>query len=292
MDKNAETRNRNRQAWYWCAAAGVFGLMLFAGFLCWRTEKKQNIKAVIFGDSIIANHRGEDSVADRICELTGIPLVNAAFGGSAMAKLDQERHESMSADSTAMVDSFAMVSLVRSVCANDFAPQRQIHYNDPAKTYFTDVVQELDQMNFDGVELILLSFGMNDYGAGTTLENPENAYDEYTFGGALRTVLRFLKKTYPHCRIVLVSPPYSWYLEEEKSCEEKDFGGGFLFEYVELEKRIAMENDVEMIDVYQDLYEKDSFDKWRVYTEDGVHPNEFGRELISKKIATYLEEHP
>lgn len=286
MDKNGVTEKKNRGAWYWCAAAVLFGLLLSVSFRFWQASKGQTVQAVFFGDSIIANHRGEDSVADRVRELTGIPVVNAAFGGSAMARLDQERHAST------QDDYFSMVSLVRSFCSDDFAPQRQIAYEIPAKEYFDEAARELDQMNFDRTELMILCFGMNDYHAGAPLENPEDPYDEYTFGGAMRTVLRHVKSSHPACRIILVSPTYSWYLGEEKTCEEKDFGGGVLADYVRLEKRIAEENDVEMIDVYQDLYETDSFENWKKFTEDGIHPNGLGRELISKKIASYLEERP
>ena len=286
MGKDSKTEKKNRRAWYWLAAAVLFGLLLSVSSRFWLGPKGQAVEAVIFGDSIIASHRGEDSVADRVRDLTGIPIVNAAFGGSAMARLDQERHAS------GKDDYFSMVSLVRSFCADDFAPQRQISYEIPAKDYFVEAVKELDQMNFDRTELMILCFGMNDYHTGATLENPKDPYDEYTFGGALRTVLRQAKGSHPSCRIILVSPTYSWYLGEKKNCEEMDFGGGVLADYVQLERRVAEECGVEMIDVYQDLYETGSFENWKKYTEDGIHPNELGRELISKKIASYLEERP
>ena len=58
-------------------------------------------------------------------------------------------------------------------------------------------------------------------------------------------------------------------------------------DYVELEKKVAKELGVEVIDHY-DLFEHDSFDRCFEYTIDGLHANEYGRELIAESIADYI----
>ena len=125
-----------------------------------------------------------------------------------------------------------MDSLIDSMIAQDFSPQRQTKISGYATEYFPELVERLDRMDFGKLSLLLLEYGMNDYQNGTPLENPQDALDEYTFAGALRLVLGKAKIEFPNCRIVLVSPTYSWYVSDEKSCEEMDFGGGFLEDYV------------------------------------------------------------
>ena len=285
MDRDAAKPKKNRDSFKgWCAAAIVF--VLAAGILiaCHVARKTAAPSAIAFGDSIFATMRGRGDAVELLSARTGGQIVNAAFGGTAMARTGRKKHWDED------WDYYSMVSLIDSVIARDFSTQRQSKIGDVATEYFPELVEELDHMRFNKLSLLLIEYGMNDYQVGIPLENPEDSKDVYTFAGALRTVLGKAKKEFPNCRIVLVSPTYSWYLSYEKNCEEIAFGGGYLADYVSLEQQIAKEYDVEFIDLYHDLYAHESFTDWERYTVDGVHPNETGRELIAERIAARLEE--
>ena len=86
----------------------------------------------------------------------------------------------------------------------------------------------------------------------------------------------------PDLRIILVTPTYSWYTVQQLTCEELDAGYGILEDFVEAEKQVAAELGVEVIDLYHDFYPHESWSDMELYTVDGLHPNEAGREMIGK----------
>ena len=286
-ENNGKDLENRKKAWSLCASFLIVALAVGVLWGAWRAKKSVQPRAVVFGDSISAWGRGEDSVVDRLSEKSGIPFLNAAFGGTALSRVNAKRF--MDDD----WDFYSMASLACSVASNDFSPQQQAEVGEIVATeYFDELVDKLDGMDFRKLEIMILEYGMNDYQMGVPLDNPEDPYDTYSFGGALRYVLRLMKQRFPSCRILLVSPTYSWYSYLEKGCEEQDFGGGILEDYVLLEQGIAEEWHVEMIDLYHDLCQRESFDKWKQCTLDGLHPNEDGRELIAQTIAAYLEDNP
>ena len=48
--------------------------------------------------------------------------------------------------------------------------------------------------------------------------------------------------------------------------------------------------NVEVIDIYHDYYPHDTWDDLYLYTDDGLHPNEAGREKIAQTIAERLNK--
>ena len=279
-------KKEKSKAWNWCLPILLFALILVGTLLWWHLKKSQHPEAVFFGDSIIATARGGDSVPARLSEMTGISFLNAAYGGTAMAKLD------LTENMDDKWDFLSMTALTRAVIANDFAPQQRVTTMGIATEYFAELTDELDLVDFQRVRLIMLCFGMNDYQSGVPLRNSEDPMDMHSFEGALRTTLTELKKALPDCRIIVVSPTYSWYVTDEQTCEERIFGSAPLEAYVELEQSVTAQCGVEMIDLYHGLYAHDTFEDWKTYTLDGVHPNETGRKMIAERIAAYLEEHP
>lgn len=271
---------------YWCAALAIFLACAAAVMFFFCEKPDRTYDCVILGDSIYAEKRDENPIAARIFGEGTKTVFNGAMGGTGMARSDEKRFPDE------RWDAFSMAELSKAIVSGDFSVQRQIVIEEPATEYFGDVTEELAKIDLSKTRILMLGFGMNDYQNGTPLEDPKDPVNEYTYAGALRSVLRSLKKEYPKLRIVLLTPTYSWYPDKEGNCETLDWGGGLLEDYVSALLKIGAELDVETIDLYHDLYETDSFENWSKYVRDGVHPNENGMELIADKIKTYLEEHP
>ena len=271
-----------------------FAVLLFilGGLVIWRItapRPETTVEMVLMGDSLHALGRGGDAVADRLAEELQVRILNAALGGTSMARLDCEKWM----DHT--MDNMSMVSLSKAILTGDYSVQKQAGIKASATEYFDEVIFELEKVDFGKVHILLLGYGMNDYHSGIPIEPQKtigNIGTEYSFAGALRTVLGDLKSEYPTLRIILMSPTFSWYLSTGRMCDEQDWGGGLLEQYVLSEQEIAAEYGVEFIDLYHGLYEHNTFEDWEKYTVDGVHPNETGKALMTDVIRSYLEEHP
>lgn len=249
-------------------------------------EKPLQYSTAAFGDSIMGEYRETDSVTGLLSQILGEPVFNGALGGTSMARIDEKRQLGENEDG------LSMASLSKSIAVSDFGVQQTIHVKKGATEYFDDTIDEMDQIDFRQVKLMLIQHCLNDYHAGVAIENPDDPYDEYTYSGALRSTIRTLKQTYPDMRILILSPTYTWYTAENLTCEEFNTGGGILENYVDAQRQVAQEMQVEYLDLYHDFYPHEEWEDWQLYSRDGLHPNEAGRMLIAQTIADYLLTNP
>lgn len=270
----------NRKIVYGAAAVLVFALFICLTFPDRQKDlKRTEYPVVILGDSLIGLCRDETSVASLLSGKLEQPVFNGAFGGTCMAVQEQETSSNYTAEL------LNMVSLSKSIAADDFGVQQTARSRRIITDYFTDTIDELECVDFREVETLILAFGINDYHAGIPMDNEKNPMDESTYGGALRSVLTTLQRVNPDMRIVLVTPTYAWYLSERLTCEEYDTGEVYLEEYVEKEIAVAEEFGVEVVDLYHGVYAHEVWEDWKTYTSDGLHPNEYGREMIANLLA-------
>lgn len=281
-----EKKERNGQAEMICMAV-AFLLLLGLVLLNFVSEQAQKEKysIVCLGDSIIGNVRDDTSITALLEEQLDVAVYNGAFGGTTMACLNRGERASLTADYLSMAE------LAKAIALQDFGVQNASVTGWAPMDYFPESMYGFQRIDFDEVEILVIEHGVNDYLSGVPLDNPEDPYDVHTFGGALRYSLEALQEAYPKLRIVLSTPIYCWYVRENVSCEERDFGGGLLEEYVNLELEIAQSYGVEVLDQYHDsgIGSSGLYEEWQVYTEDGVHLNEPGRRLIAARIAEVID---
>lgn len=266
----------------------LISAILFVAFLLaafWNNTgepEKMQVQIVTFGDSIFGEIRDETAIPVQLEGLLGKSVYNAALGGTCMARTA----ETVRLDT--LRGTLSMVGLVKSVYARDLRVQRAGTYRESMTEYFPEVLEGLEKVDFSKVEMVIIQQGVNDYHGGVPIENPEDPYDEYTFTGALRTTVELLRKCNPNVEIVLVTPGYTWYIQTGKTCEESDFGGGVLEDYVKAEIALAQELGVEVIDMYSDFLPHEHWEDYELYTRDGLHPNEAGRALWAQRLAEEL----
>lgn len=270
--------------WIYRAVSAVLFLILFGlTFRRGEQEERQEVQVVAFGDSVLGLFRGEDGIAVQVGSLLNKTVYCAGLGGTCVSRLDRENRLDYGKDA------LSLTALTKAVLMDDFGPQQTVFLNEPATEYFEETIDGLAGIDFDVVELVMIEHGVNDFYAGVPLRNEEDPMDEYTFAGALRSSLEALQKANPDMRIVLVTPTYTWMLSGSYTCEEFDAGYGNQEVYVAEEFKIAAEYGVEVIDVYHDFFPHEEWDDWKLYTMDGLHPNEAGRRLIAEKITDYLD---
>lgn len=275
---------------YWIIALILFALMAAAFFRTYfikdQNPKNNNYRIVIFGDSIIGEYREETSVTELMSSELSEPVFNAAFGGTCMSYTDTDKRLAYTKDC------LNMAGLSQAIYADDFSVQINSRIRESATDYFDETISDISNIDFTEVDIVFIEQGLNDYHGAVRLDNPDNPNDTHTFAGALRSSVDNLKAVNPDMRIILVTPTYSWYRDEQLTCEEYNPGGGLLSEYVEKEFEVAEELGIEIIDIYHDLYSHNEWDDWEIYTNDGLHPNETGRRMIADTLCRYIEQKP
>lgn len=282
----------NRRKWdksiilYGIAAILLFGVLFTATYRDRENRQdKSTVRIVMMGDSILGECRDETSVSSQLSELLGEPVFNGALGGTCMGRVDTERRLAYTKDC------LSMQAFSQSIVTGDFGVQQTVRSREAATGYFEETINELEQIDFASVELLIIGHGINDYHAGMPIYDEEAPRDVYTFAGALRSTIETLQNKYPNLRILLLTSTYSWYPYNdgyELTCETYNLGGGLLEDYVSAEIGVAEIMGVEVIDLYHDFYPHEQWSDWEIYTRDGLHPNEAGRRLIAEKIYEYL----
>ena len=277
-------RQRKREIAYGVAAFLLFAAMFLSTYRSRAYGQERKVfQIVTFGDSVFGEVRDETAIPAMLQELSGKSVFNAALGGTCAA-----RREDTDRKMDYAKGSLSLAGLTKAILADDFGVQRALRVRENSTEYFSEVLENLETVDFTQAEIVLIQQGVNDYHAGTLIENPEDPYDEYSFLGALRSSVDALRKVNPELRIVLVTPTYTWYVATGLTCEEADYGGGILADYVEAELQIASELDIEVIDLYHDFFPHETWEDKDLYSRDGLHPNEAGREKLAQKIAEEL----
>ena len=275
---------RIKQILTW-AVAGILLLLLWGIPKVTGQSQEESYEIVCMGDSMLAPVKNLYGVVDMLRDRLDKAVFNGAFGGTRLSRTDVSRELSH------MHDSLSMVALAEAVSYGDFGPQQTTVIKENGSGYFADTVDALAKIDFQKVDILLIEHGTNDYNVGVPLLNEEDAYDEYTFSGALRKTLTILQKKLPNTRIILVTPTYCWFPQWGETCETYKPAGAALADYVQVEKQIAGELGVEIIDNYE-LFPHTSIEDCDRYTVDGLHATELGREMIAGAVAEYLLENP
>lgn len=276
--------------WKRTIAYGVISLLLLAilAAATFRSRSdrpdRQQYQIVTLGDSVFGRNRDDTGIPQQLGTLLGKTVFNGAFGGTCTGRIGGEGQLAHAGDA------LSLVGVTSAIAADDFGVQQTVRMRGNGTEYFESTVDGLEQIDFSRVELMVVMHGLNDYYSGVPLYNEEDPLDAYSFTGALRRSLAALQKANPNMRILLVTPTYTWNHNTGQTCEEYDVGFGVAEDYVYAEIEVAKEMGVEVIDMYHDVFPHGEWNDWSLYTIDGMHPNEQGRDLIAGIIYEYLQE--
>lgn len=276
------------------AGAAVSAVLIAVSVMILNTGRgyRQAYDVVIFGDSIVANEQDETSVASMLSQKTGLSVGDFSFGGTMMA------YNAVNGSIGSSGNFLCMVAISRALLADDFSVQINAHVSDPATEFFPERIEELTHLDLKNSGIVIIEHCINDYHCAIPIGDASSD-SEYTYCGALRLSVEYIRRINPDIRIILVSPTEKW-MPDGVNASDYSYGGGILDEYVEAQRMMAEELGTEYISMYG-LYddETSSFGDEVTdeavtgfkYTVDGTHPNYYGRYVISDLLADYLMEH-
>ncbi|MFV0577716.1 MAG: SGNH/GDSL hydrolase family protein [Fusobacterium ulcerans] len=239
---------------------------------------------VNFGDSIFGNVTGGTSISNFISSLSGATVYNVGFGGCKMSSDESN------------FDSFSMYRLVDAVISKNFIQQEEvIKKNEEIPRYFREHLELLKNIDFTKVDFVTISYGTNDYTAGKEIDNFQDKEDKNTYSGALRYALRRLFETYPHIKILVLTPTYRfWSTKEGEFIEDSDTRAynskkETILSFVAATTNVAMEFKTPYLDQYFELG-INKYNRLEYFSKsDGTHPNYKGRLKMSEKIVEALK---
>lgn len=276
------------------AGAAVSAVLIAVSVMILNTGRgyRQAYDVVIFGDSIVANEQDETSVASMLSQKTGLSVGDFSFGGTMMA------YNASNGSIGSSGNFLCMAAISRALLADDFSVQINAHVSDPATEFFPERIEELTHLDLKNSGIVIIEHCINDYHCAIPIGDASSD-SEYTYCGALRLSVEYIRRINPDIRIILVSPTEKW-MPDGVNASDYSYGGGILDEYVEAQRMMAEELGTEYISMYG-LYddETSSFGDEVTdeavtgfkYTVDGTHPNYYGRYVISNLLADYLMEH-
>ncbi|MBR3574809.1 MAG: SGNH/GDSL hydrolase family protein [Lachnospiraceae bacterium] len=276
------------------AGAAVSTVLIAVSVMILNTGRgyRQAYDVVIFGDSIVANEQDETSVASMLSQKTGLSVGDFSFGGTMMA------YNASNGSIGSSGNFLCMAAISRALLADDFSVQINAHVSDPATEFFPERIEELTHLDLKNSGIVIIEHCINDYHCAIPIGDASSD-SEYTYCGALRLSVEYIRRINPDIRIILVSPTEKW-MPDGVNASDYSYGGGILDEYVEAQRMMAEELGTEYISMYG-LYddETSSFGDEVTdeavtgfkYTVDGTHPNYYGRYVISDLLADYLMEH-
>lgn len=255
------------------AVAITIGICFICFFLPAKTDNHYQV--ICAGDSIIGNYSDETGIPGLMGTRLNVQVFNGGFGGTTMAL----RNEELLSDF--YIDSLCGVNLMKAIAYKDFTWQLAETERAHGPDYWLDRVKNYSKVDCSQVKVIIIEYGVNDFLTGVIPDNESDLYDEYSYGGALRSSIEILESAYPSAKIILATPTFC------KQAEKNIHGVGTLKDYVDVEIKVGKEYGVEVIDNYNNSgINAGNLDK---YTLDGLHLNDEGRMLIANILAEHIE---
>ena len=241
------------------------------------TYNQTKLTVVNFGDSIFGNVQNSSSISAYMQRISGNRIYNFGFGGTTMGPRENEDWNTL-----------AFYSLVDAICDRDFSAQDTALYGTTYfPSYFRSTLSAIKSVNFNDVDVITIAYGTNDYKENVPLSGEE--FDPSSYIGAFQYAIKRLQQTYPHIRIIAITPILRIF-EDGTSDTYDPCGNGTLIDFKDALLETAAKMRIPTVNSYDELslseYNRDLY----YQTDDGTHLNERGRAMYASLINAKITE--
>ena len=157
------------------------------------------------------------------------------------------------------------------------------YYNDGvAGTTMSTMGDRVTKDKLATFDLVTVFAGTNDYGLGTPLGAPGDPASANTFYGDVQKVITKIRTASPTIELVFLTPIKRGDYSHQPVYPEANDAGFTLDQYVKAIKDVCAQNNVKVINLFvtSGITEKNVSQ----YTDDNLHPNWDGAELIAAAI--------
>lgn len=239
-------------------------------------SRLQGRTLVCMGDSITGMFAPPADYPSVIARLTGMTIYNLGMEGCRMSYHPDRYY-----------DAFCMYQLAEAITSGDYTYQEAAVGH--VGSYAAERVAALKAIDWSKVDYVTVFYGTNDIQGGVALDNADDP-DSFTgaYLSACRYALRTLWGAYPNLKIMLITPMYRWWPDEQTDSDSKMFGSHHFYDFVDGLLDVAKAYKIPVLDLYHTAG-INWFNRLHYFpTADGTHPNEIGRALLGEKIAGKL----
>ena len=234
---------------------------------------------VTLGNAPFSDERGSTGLAEMIAQKCDAVVYNCAFPDSYLSMKYQEYSDSYPQDA------LSLYLVTASLCGGDFTLMEHAAGLVEDTEGTREALNTLKSVDFSTVDMIVIMYDLSDYKDDRPVMDENNDINLLTWNGALNASIGLIKQTYPYIRIVVLSPSYGQYTDENGNlinADTEDLGNGTLPDYILHEIDVAMANGVSILDNYYGCVTENQAEECLT---DGYHLNEAGRERIARRFA-------
>ncbi len=242
---------------------------------------------VILGNSPFSDQRdADDSVVSLASRMTSATFYNCSVAGSHLAAAN----ETFRAEKDPM-DAFNLywLSTLITLQNTDIYDSAFAVMGDTAPADARYAYDTLSTLDFQNVDVLAIMYDASDYLEERPLYNMLNTTDIQTFAGNMDASLELLRSTFPHLRIIVMSPTYAYYVDDNGEYISSDIHkstGYSLSTYAGNLEHIAYLHSVSYLDNIYGTVNEDNADE---YLEDHLHLNAAGRQKLAERFVYALE---
>ena len=144
---------------------------------------------------------------------------------------------------------------------------------------FLDRVEEMDPE----ADVVVVYGGTNDFGHGLVFGDPDDR-DEFTFRGAMHSLILRLKRRFPNSEIVFMTPIH----RRTEDTARANIDGRRLVDFVDAMMDITAYYGIPTLDLFRTSGIQPAVAELDDMTTDGLHPNDKGAARIAKRLAGFL----
>ena len=244
----------------------------------------EDLTILMLGNSPLSDDRdSKDGLANMIAERTGANVINCAVSDSYMTAIRIH----FRADLKPM-DAFTpywLLSLTVTDAIDFYFEDALENMGENAPPEAREVFETLSTLDMNTVDVVVFMYDGADYLLGRNIYNDNDPADIQTFTGNMEASIELLQNSFPHIRIIVMSPAYAFGVDDNGNYISSDIkiynGQHFLSTYVIKQYESCLNRGVTFVD---NIYGTITEDTAPQYLTDNIHLNVEGRKLMADRF--------